>query len=110
MPTQPPRYRPPGWREPEPWAASKGKSRQQRGYGREHERMRDRVLAEEPYCRECLRLGISPPALTTVADHIRNQAEGGGADRSNYQGLCTPHSMTKTARESARGRRRARDA
>ncbi len=105
MPTQPPRFRPPGWREPEPWVTSKGRSRQQRGYGREHDEMRKIVMAEEPLCRECLRLRIDPPARTTIADHIIAQAEGGGRERTNYQGLCTPHSKAKTAQESGRGRR-----
>jgi len=104
MPTQAPRFRPPGWRPSEPWATSKGKSRQQRGYGAGHEAMRKRVLIEEPWCRECLRLGVAPPGRSTVADHIRNQAEGGDSDRGNYQGLCDHHSKAKTAKESARAR------
>ncbi|CAD7336076.1 HNH endonuclease [Sphingomonadales bacterium 56] len=106
MPTQAPRFRPAGWRPPEPWATSKGKSRQQRGYGAEHDAIRKQVLIEEPYCRQCVADGVVPPRPTAVADHIANQAEGGKTVRSNYQGLCWPHSKAKTARESARGRRR----
>lgn len=108
MPRQAPRFRPPGWRPAEAWATSKGKSRQARGYGAEHEAMRKRVLIEEPWCAECLRSGVVPPRRTVVADHVRNQAEGGGHERGNYQGLCSQHSKAKTARESARARRRAR--
>jgi 5-methylcytosine-specific restriction protein A len=108
MPTQPPRFRPRGWKAPAPWATSAGKTRQQRGYGSEHDALRKQVLIEEPYCAECIRLGIAPPARTSVADHIVPQAEGGQTVRSNYQGLCTPHSRAKTAKESARARRRSR--
>lgn len=106
MPKQAPRFRPRGWKPPEPWATSKGKSRQQRGYGRVHDDMRKIVLIEEPYCRECIRTGEVPPRRTAVADHIRPKAEGGGNERSNYQGLCWPHSKAKTAKESGRARRR----
>lgn len=81
-------------------------SRQQRGYGRAHELMRERVLAEEPLCRACLARDRVTPA--TVADHILAKAEGGSDERENYQGLCDPCSKAKTAREAARGRRRAR--
>jgi len=106
MPTQPPRFRPRGWKPAEPWATSKGKSRQQRGYGRAHDAMRKTVLIEEPYCAECIRTGVAPPRRTVIADHIRPKAEGGSDDRSNYQGLCASHSKAKTAKESARARRR----
>jgi 5-methylcytosine-specific restriction enzyme A len=51
---------------------------------------------------------VAPPRRTVIADHIRNRAEGGGNDRDNYQGLCDQHSKAKTARESARARRRNR--
>lgn len=70
--------------------------------------MRRVVLAEEPLCRMCL--GMEPPRYSpsTIADHIVNKADGGTDDRSNYQGACDPCSKAKTARESARGRRRPR--
>lgn len=82
------------------------RSRHERGYGREHEAMRRIVLAEEPLCRPCL--AMEPPRYTpsTIADHIVNKAEGGSDDRDNYQGACASCSTAKTARESARGRRR----
>lgn len=108
MPVQPPRFRPPGWTPPVPWASSKGKSRQQRGYGGVHDAMRKQVLIEEPWCRECIRTGVTPPRRTVIADHVRNKAEGGSDDRSNYQGLCDKHSKAKTAREAARSRKRNR--
>lgn len=69
--------------------------------------MRKLVMAEEPICRQCLAEGVVPPRATAVADHIVNQAEGGKTVRSNYQGLCWPHSKAKTAKESGRARRRS---
>ena len=70
--------------------------------------MRRIVLAEEPLCRMCL--AADPPRFTpsTIADHIKPKAEGGTDDRENYQGACQSCSKAKTARESARARRRPR--
>lgn len=85
---------------------SRRKSRQARGYGRAHELMRERVLAEEPLCRACLAMDPPRTSASYIADHIVPKAEGGNDDRENYQGLCTPCSKAKTARESARARRR----
>ena len=82
----------------------KRKTRQQRGYGREHDAMRRRVLAEEPLCRDCLKTGHV--AAATIADHIVPKAEGGTDDRENYQGLCRPCSTAKTSSESGRARRK----
>jgi len=84
------------------------KSRQERGYGRAHELMRESVLQEEPLCRACL--DMKPPRYTpsTIADHVVPKAEGGGDERENYQGLCAECSRIKTAREARRGSRRAR--
>nr|WP_232307293.1 HNH endonuclease signature motif containing protein [Sphingomonas sp. Y57] len=81
-------------------------SRHERGYGREHDRMRERVLREEPLCRLCDAAGLV--TATTTADHIVPLAEGGTGDRSNYQGLCDDCHRAKTAREAARARLRRR--
>lgn len=104
MPSRPPSLRPSAPRPASNW--ERRKSRHERGYGREHEAMRRIVLAEEPLCRLCL--AMEPPRYTpsTIADHIVNKAEGGSDDRENYQGACASCSTAKTARESARGRRR----
>ena len=84
------------------------KTRQERGYGADHDRMRKLVLAEEPLCRECLKRDMV--SATTIADHVVPKAEGGTDDRENYQGLCKPCSDAKTAEEAARaqGRRAPR--
>jgi 5-methylcytosine-specific restriction protein A len=66
--------------------------------------MRERVLREEPLCRECDAKGLV--TATTTADHIIPLAEGGTGDRENMQGLCAPCHTAKTARESARARLR----
>lgn len=79
-------------------------SRQTRGYGRDHDLMRARVLREEPLCRLCLEQGRY--AATEIADHIIPKAEGGGDERENYQGLCKPCDVIKTAKEARRGRKR----
>lgn len=69
--------------------------------------MRTRVLAEEPLCRMCVAKGLAVPS--TDADHIVPLAEGGSAERSNYQGLCRKCHIGKTAREAARARKRNRE-
>lgn len=106
MPSRPPnlKAKPKGYAKPSNW--NKRESRQSRGYGRAHELMRARVLREEPLCRACL--AKSPPRYrpTTVADHRIPKTEGGSDDRENYQGLCHPCHVAKTATESARARKR----
>lgn len=85
---------------------SKHRSRHDRGYGRAHDLMRERVMREEPLCRACAAAG--KVAATTTADHVVPKSEGGSDDRSNYQGLCTPCHRAKTAAEAARSRAAAR--
>lgn len=107
VPTKPPSLRPRkvgAARKLSNWTTTR-KSRQARGYGRAHERMRDQVLREEPLCRICA--SENRVAATEIADHIKPKAEGGTDDRDNYQGLCRPCHAAKTTRESARARRRA---
>ena len=104
MPSRPPVFRPHGIaKRPRSWATT-GKSRQARGYGRAHDLMRERVLREEPLCRACNAAGLV--TVTAIADHIVPKAEGGGDERSNYQGLCIPCHKAKTAGEAAQARAR----
>lgn len=105
MPVQAPRFRPAGYVPPEPWATSRGKTRQERGYGREHDRIRKQVLKEEPLCRACQAQGRV--SATVIADHIIPLSQGGRTIRSNYQGLCQPCSDAKTAAESRSARGQA---
>ena len=76
-----------------------GRTRQQRGYGREHERMRAHLMATVILCEECRRK--SPPRITTgcIADHILPLAKGGTGERSNYQLLCRDCAAEKDARD-----------
>ena len=100
MPSRPPALKAKPRRKA--WATTR-KSRQARGYGREHELMRKIVLNEEPLCRMCLEQGRATPA--TIADHIIPLSEGGTSDRSNYQGLDAECHRIKTATEAARAKR-----
>ena len=86
-------------------------TRAERGYGTAHDRIRRALLREEPFCRECRKLGRETRA--THADHIIPRCQGGSDARSNYQPLCVAHSRSKTGREGAmmrNVRRRARKA
>jgi 5-methylcytosine-specific restriction enzyme A len=70
--------------------------------------MRIQVLREEPLCRICLAMDPPRTSASAIADHIVPKAEGGGDDRSNYQGICRPCDKIKTSGEAARARRRGR--
>jgi 5-methylcytosine-specific restriction protein A len=59
--------------------------------------MRAQVLAEEPYCRECLKEGKRVQAVQV--DHIVPLAAGGDNSRANQQALCVPHHEAKSLRE-----------
>lgn len=99
MPSRPPRInkRP----RAKAWRTTR-KSRQARGYGRQHEIMREIVLREEPLCRMCLAEGRVTAA--TIADHIIPLSLGGSSDRDNYQGLDRECHRKKTAAESIAAR------
>lgn len=79
-------------------------TRQQRGYGAAHMRMRARVLRDEKWCRHCLRESCTL-TRATVADHIKPKCFGGSDSRLNYQALCEKHSRRKSAQEGNRMRR-----
>lgn len=65
-----------------------GKTTTERGYGWQHQLMREHLKRTVILCEACQRK--SPPRVTIgcVADHIRSLAKGGSNDRSNYQLLC----------------------
>jgi 5-methylcytosine-specific restriction protein A len=106
MPSQPPRYRPPGWKPSvrKPWARDE-RHVDKRLRGRAGQRARRAVLDEEPLCRKCLEQGRT--TASEVVDHIRPLSQGGSDQRSNKQGLCVPCHDAKTKAEAAEGRRRA---
>lgn len=73
-------------------------TRQQQGYGAQHQRWRAEVLRQHPTCQHCR---VVP---SNEADHIIPIREGGARfDPANGQGLCKPCHSRKTARENANG-------
>lgn len=94
-------------RRPHNWGTPA--SRYARGYGLVHDRLRRKLLRDEPNCRECRKHGREVKA--THADHIIPKCRGGPDAYSNYQALCTACSRSKTGREGAAmrvARKRAR--
>ncbi len=71
-----------------------------RGYDRRWRKLRAQVLAGEPLCRECGKIGRVTAA--TDVDHIVARRRGGTDDRSNLQPLCGLCHAAKTAREDGR--------
>jgi len=104
MPSQPPRYRPPGAKPGgrKPWAKASGHV-DKRVRGRAGQRARRAVLNEEPLCRMCLAEGRV--SASVVVDHIKPLSQGGSDDRGNKQGLCDPCHDAKTKAEAVEGRR-----
>jgi 5-methylcytosine-specific restriction protein A len=108
MPTRPPNLKQRRATQPKQSNWNRRASRQERGYGRAHDLMREQVLREEPLCRLCREAVPPRVAASVIADHIMPKAEGGDDDRTNYQGLCHPCHRAKTTAEAARAKRRLR--
>lgn len=98
MPSAPPVFRPRGWKERQAWKRP-GLFGYKRKRGRAAQRDRQAVIAEEPFCRLCLKQGKR--VRTDVVDHIKPLAWGGTDDRSNKQGLCQPCHDAKSKAERA---------
>jgi 5-methylcytosine-specific restriction protein A len=73
--------------------------------GPANQKRRKALFMREPLCRECAKAGRV--TLATIRDHIVPLSEGGTETIDNEQPLCKPCSDAKTAKESARGVRRA---
>lgn len=74
-------------------------SASKRGYGTEHRKRRERVLARDPVCLNCEAQGVTTPS--TVYDHIVPIEAGGSVDdMENAQGLCDTCHNAKRAAES----------
>ena len=80
-----------------------GQTRQARGYGRDHERMRAELLATVILCEECTRNGRATRG--THADHIVPKANGGTDARSNYQLLCASCHALKSIHDQGKNPR-----
>ena len=75
-------------------------SRQERGYGRQWEKVRLHVLRrDDGICQPCLMTGRYTPA--SQVDHIIPKASGGTDDPDNLQSICGTCHFEKTAREAA---------
>ena len=83
------------------WRTSTG-SRQQRGYGAQHDALRRQVMAEEPACAQC----GSEEAPTL--DHITPLSQGGQSTRDNVQRLCTACNNAKAMVEAQKALRAAK--
>jgi 5-methylcytosine-specific restriction protein A len=81
-------------------------SRHARGYGREHEKIREQLLNEVVLCEECKRNGKT--RVGNIADHIIPLSKGGKTERSNYQLLCKCCSNRKTIEDGGRKVRQRR--
>lgn len=71
----------------------------ERGYGYRWQRLRNRFIAQHPYCEECMKQGKI--TLATDVDHIVPH-RGDPAllyDETNLQSLCKACHSRKTARE-----------
>lgn len=74
------------------------KSRHERGYGAQWEKLRLIVLARDDFmCRVCMARGRPTPA--TQVDHIVPKARGGSDDMGNLQAICDDCHKAKTASE-----------
>ncbi|PSJ42156.1 HNH endonuclease [Allosphingosinicella deserti] len=76
-----------------------GKTTSQRGYGTQHQRIREQLKREVILCELCQRK--TPPVVRVgcIADHIVSLAKGGTGDRSNYQWICRECADEKDAHD-----------
>ena len=85
------------------WPAT---SRQSRGYGREWEKTRKRILERDNYlcqCRHCKADGRT--TVATEVDHIKPKAKGGTDDDSNLQAINDLCHKRKTVEDQGATRR-----
>jgi len=90
------------------WQGNQG-SRHARGYGRDWDKRRIRILQRDYYlCQQCKRegrvtpLGVKP--RDHAVDHIKPKAKGGDDSDTNLQSLCAPCHDAKSLREAQEGR------
>lgn len=78
-------------------------SRHARGYGKDWEKTRVRILRRDNgLCQPCLKNHRVTPA--SQVDHIVPKAEGGTDEDENLQSICLDCHKVKTAKEANRGR------
>ena len=98
MPSAPPTFRPPGWRERKPWERGPAHV-DTRKRGRAGQRERAQVLVEEPYCQ--LHLERGQRVRSVEVDHIVPLSRGGSDARANKQALCMRCHKDKSVAERA---------
>ena len=76
-----------------------GRTTTERGYGREHQRMREHLKATVILCEHCAAATPSRVRLGEIADHRIPLAKGGTGELSNYQWLCRPCADAKDAKD-----------
>ena len=82
-----------------------GKTRQQRGYGRQWESIRAVVLQRDKHlCQPCKRR--ERVTVAVAVDHITPKAKGGTDDLANLEAICSPCHTDKGLRDQ--GKRPAR--
>jgi len=87
----------------EAWASNKGKSRHDRGYGSDWEKIRRAVIERDGHlCQNCLGAGIFTSG--NQVDHIIPKYLGGNDAPTNLQLLCVPCHTAKTQEESINAR------
>jgi len=74
----------------------------QRGYNAAWRKVRARILARDPVCRDA----AGCAKVSTDVDHIIARAAGGGDGDENLQGLCHGHHSAKTVGKDGGWRRR----
>lgn len=91
--------RPPNLRKSQPRKAWAGTEKSKRLRGRAGVRDRQRILAEEPLCRECAK--ADRVVASQRVDHIIPLSQGGSDERGNKQALCVPCHDAKSKAERA---------
>ncbi len=92
----------PGKRKRRAWDHG-GRTRQERGYGREWERLRKQVIERDKYlCQACLRATPQRVTQGREVDHKLAKANGGTDELDNLELLCGPCHRAKTARDNGR--------
>jgi 5-methylcytosine-specific restriction protein A len=107
MPKKPPHIGPAGRapRARQAWDHG-GKTRQERGYGAQWERLRKIVLQRDSYlCQPCLHSDPKRVRPAKAVDHIIAKANGGTDDLDNLRAICGPCHALKTIHDAGKNPR-----
>ena len=88
--------------QPKAWD-HKGKTRHERGYGSDWDKVRKDALIRDDYlCQVCLKKKIYTRA--TEVDHIKPKSKGGTNNLINLMSICNKCHKIKTQKESEESR------